>query len=301
MIWTNEERRAWLSEATAGWKGILRAARSTSAGDLLIGSYLRGEMGLGPGNVRVYGRYAIVFIIDGEGTYYDVLGMRRPIGPGDVVLVFPEIGHNYSAAEGGWSEFHIVFDGPVFNLLRSDGLLEPSEPIFHVDDLDGILARFEDMLTDEGSSDLEMVYRFAAFLTEVVSRHSSGNCGKSPQAAWLGLAINEINDRLAGPLDIEALSELVGMTYDGFRKAFRREMGVPVGQYHSQRRITTAKSLLEHTNITVKQIADNLGYVDEYHFSNRFWKQTGMRPGTYRTASKKKPDPTDHWNSENAK
>lgn len=284
MIWTNGERQRWLSEETVGWKGILTTERHSAAGGIVAATYLRWGQGIVGGGMRIFGRYALVCIIEGAGRYSDALGAKRPVVRGDVILVFPELAHNYYAMGQGWIEFHVIFTGPVFDLLRSANLLVPQAPIFHVDNVEELLIRFEEILSDDSCGSLELVYRCAAYITELISRNAGEKETLDAGAPWLRQALRAINEQLVGPLDIGEVARSVNMSYEGFRKAFRKSMGITVGQYHSNRRIEAARSLLEHTEMTVKQIADNLGFVDEYHFSNRFRKVTGERPGRYRSS-----------------
>jgi YesN/AraC family two-component response regulator len=43
-----------------------------------------------------------------------------------------------------------------------------------------------------------------------------------------------------------------------------------------------AKSLLQNTSLSAKEIAFRLGFSDEHYFSNFFKKRTGMRPVEYK-------------------
>ena len=49
-----------------------------------------------PGNpFRVLGSYAVVLLLEGQGGYEDANGFRRPVAAGDMLLLFPELGHRY--------------------------------------------------------------------------------------------------------------------------------------------------------------------------------------------------------------
>jgi AraC-like DNA-binding protein len=47
--------------------------------------------------------------------------------------------------------------------------------------------------------------------------------------------------------------------------------------------VQEAKMLLKHTNWSVSEIADSLGFADVAHFCNFFKRQTGLAPGTFRS------------------
>lgn len=76
--------------------------------------------------MRVLGSYALVYVVGGGGEYSDARGTRRQVSEGDLIWVFPDIPHAYGPARGGrWDEIYLVFDGPVFDLWRQRGLLDP--------------------------------------------------------------------------------------------------------------------------------------------------------------------------------
>ncbi|MBN2712175.1 MAG: helix-turn-helix domain-containing protein [Planctomycetes bacterium] len=56
----------------------------------------------------------------------------------------------------------------------------------------------------------------------------------------------------------------------------------------TQERIRHAQSLLEGTELMVKEIAASAGFGDPYHFNKVFKKQTGLPPGAYRSECRKK-------------
>ncbi len=53
-------------------------------------------------------------------------------------------------------------------------------------------------------------------------------------------------------------------------------------QFQILQRMQQAKKLLEQTDNTLAEIAEELGYADHYFFSRQFKQQTGMTPGNYR-------------------
>jgi AraC-like DNA-binding protein len=65
---------------------------------------------------------------------------------------------------------------------------------------------------------------------------------------------------------------------DGFRNTF----GQPVYQYITEQRLNDAHSALQETQISMKVLADNLGYSHVNHFITAFKKRYGYTPGSLR-------------------
>jgi AraC-like DNA-binding protein len=56
----------------------------------------------------------------------------------------------------------------------------------------------------------------------------------------------------------------------------------PVGGWITQKTIAEAKSLLCNSDISIKEIASRLGFVELPHFSNYFKKHANVTPVLYR-------------------
>jgi len=67
-----------------------------------------------------------------------------------------------------------------------------------------------------------------------------------------------------------------------FTRRFRRAVGSSPGEFMVLARIEQAKLLLTTTSRDVIEIADSLGYSDQYYFSRQFAQRTGYPPVAYR-------------------
>ena len=65
-------------------------------------------------------------------------------------------------------------------------------------------------------------------------------------------------------------------------KAFKDKYHVTPNQYKLNRKMEIARNMLINENISIKQIAISLGFIDQYHFSNSFKKHHKMYPSEYR-------------------
>ncbi|MCU0565662.1 MAG: AraC family transcriptional regulator [Oculatellaceae cyanobacterium Prado106] len=91
-----------------------------------------------------------------------------------------------------------------------------------------------------------------------------------------------IEDHLAEELAIETLAELVPMSQFHFARAFKSVMGEPPHRYVLQRRIERAKVLLSATRLSVAEIAYQVGFSNQSHFTAQFRKTVGATPKQFR-------------------
>ncbi len=236
--------------------------------------------------LRQYRSYAIVYFLDGTGQYRDANGFRRTIVTGDLVLVTPDLAHQYTTRPGHyWDECHISFEGPLFDLCRATGLLNESRPIIHLEPVQYWLGRMRAVIQSPSSQSISEkcaeITRLLSLLTDIfLDPDENAHATRSNAALYAAKSMLDAN--LEQELDLQQMAKDLGLTYETFRKGFRKVYGVAPAQYRAQRRMTAACHLLVTTNTTHERIAEYLGFADEFHFSKRFRQLVGMSPKEYR-------------------
>lgn len=259
-------------------KLLFRNDVATPLGRLAFGGYAhkrdRSEMK----KMRVLGSYALVYLLAGGGHYRDVNGFSQAVRAGDSMLVFPELAHRYGPTLGEkWSEIYVVFDGPAFDLWRAQGVLNPSKPVAHHAPVAHWRARLESVLAISHTA--ESVAAFLNLLTQMLAPQMES---VEKEELWLARARRMMEENLSAPLDLKLMAREVGMSQESFRKRFNVQTGVPPARYRAQKRIEAAQVLLLQTNLTLRAVADSLGFADEFHFSRRFKQLTGKTPRAFR-------------------
>ena len=89
------------------------------------------------------------------------------------------------------------------------------------------------------------------------------------------------------PPALTELAERCAMSTGHLNSIFKSVTGKTINAYCSELRLHEAQRLLENTDIKLRQLADTLGYYDQYHFCKSFKKVTGMSPSQYRQSKKK--------------
>lgn len=93
------------------------------------------------------------------------------------------------------------------------------------------------------------------------------------EPSLLYLSSNDIST-----INIPDLASVCGLSESGFRKRFKKIMGITPIEYINEMKIKKAKSLLELCELTVKQVAYETGFIDEFYFSRFYKKMTGKTP-----------------------
>ncbi|MFE0021509.1 AraC family transcriptional regulator [Amycolatopsis sp. NPDC059021] len=93
--------------------------------------------------------------------------------------------------------------------------------------------------------------------------------------------------RLTGRTDlalwsVRAYAERVGVTPGYLTEAVKAATGRTPSQLIRETRAREAKRLLARTDLTVRQVAGRVGFVDPAYFCRFFRRETGMSPGDFR-------------------
>ncbi|MDF2568371.1 MAG: hypothetical protein K0R90_1827 [Oscillospiraceae bacterium] len=128
-----------------------------------------------------------------------------------------------------------------------------------------------------------------------------------PESKYASITLN-LQEYLAKnyhkDIKLNNLNTIFSYSNDYLTKIFKEEYGITPSQYIKKLRIKNAKELLTHTEKTIGEISESIGYHDETVFFRAFKQQTGMSPGAFRTLhrfenSENKDNFYDHFIEQN--
>lgn len=265
----------------------LQSPLRTPVGEIELAGLLVNVGGIDPAAMRILRRFTLVLMVEGTGYYRDARGGKYDLQPGDVVLVFPEIAHAYGPVLGGeWTQIYFVFDGPQFQLWRAQGLLAPERPVLRLGSPDYWRRRLHDVVKGEplhsAGAPLRAMGRFLQVVTEMIATDAE-NLRQAGRDGWLEKSLRLLGERGPGGWPPpQAAAAQVGLNYENFRKRFVQLTGESPGRYQKRRRLEWACAAIYHGEASLKEIADQLGFCDVFHFSKAFKQEIGFTPSDYR-------------------
>lgn len=102
-------------------------------------------------------------------------------------------------------------------------------------------------------------------------------------AERVNTVIEYINANLHDKLDVKHLAELSHFSPYHFHRIIRVFLGESLGAYISRSRVETAAKLLRYSQLTIEEIAYNVGFETPSSFSKAFKKHFEVSPTYYRT------------------
>ncbi|MBM7073320.1 DNA-3-methyladenine glycosylase 2 family protein [Shewanella sp. 202IG2-18] len=125
----------------------------------------------------------------------------------------------------------------------------------------------------------------------------------APQSpAWLGtqttlnraIALIEEAFSTGESIDLEALSDRLGITARYLRQLFKKYLGTSPKQYIIYKKLLFAKKLLHETNLGITHIALNAGFESVRNFNHQFQTQLGLTPTQTRTRTQNEAASTEN-------
>lgn len=119
---------------------------------------------------------------------------------------------------------------------------------------------------------------FLLTLLESIARDVK-NQALSQKERQMKRALDLLSD--GGDLSVAQIARSLGVSESGFRSLFRKAYGTSPSRYRMELRINRAKYLLESTEMTMRDIAETLGFYDEAYFCRCFRQHVGVSPRKY--------------------
>jgi AraC family transcriptional regulator len=91
-----------------------------------------------------------------------------------------------------------------------------------------------------------------------------------------------IQDNLDQTLSLDDLAKVAQITPNYFISLFQQSTGMTPHKYVLHQRVEYAKELLTHSKLSLCEIADKCGFLDQCQFTTTFRRHMGVTPGQYK-------------------
>jgi len=93
---------------------------------------------------------------------------------------------------------------------------------------------------------------------------------------------SHIRENISRDLPVAELAQLVGISQYYFSKLFKMSTGTTPHQYVMRQRVERAQECLRETRTALAEVASQVGFETQSHFTSVFRKLVGVTPYTYR-------------------
>lgn len=233
--------------------------------------------------------YELEFVYSGQAVQV-INGTAYETNPGMSVLLTPADFHSYRLIPGKkpLEIFNVKFSDLILpeqiraELCTLKGTLicsnEKIRPI-----LDNILEEYQ--RNDHGRDQFIRAGITQLCILLLRSGRDSGILTGSMDigtSASIQQAVLYIRNHYRGPITVEEVAKVVHLTPNYFSEYFKKQTGIKFSSYVQKMRLEFAASLLQMSDLSVKQVADASGFNSAAYFSNAFKENFGISPEQFR-------------------
>ncbi|WP_422661133.1 AraC family transcriptional regulator [Paenibacillus sp. EC2-1] len=242
---------------------------------------------IGPRRIR---QYQFQYVIAGAATYR-IENRHYETKKGDLILHFPNEEHEVKTIKG----LPYICVSIVFHFGQTPFPLEELLPRIHY------LGNFENTSLESNLTAIPAEYhqperlhrlRSQSLLMEVIytilssqknnhkiaapSEHTEAGNKNKRRHANLVLLKNYVKDHFAENISYEELEKLSGWTKNYIILRFKKTYNITPMQFQIQLRIERAKELAIQSNLSITEIAHQIGYADVHTFGKIFKRKSGL-------------------------
>jgi len=172
-------------------------------------------------------------------------------------------------------------------LLKTRHLITQSDNIYCVGSVNSIAdlmvhiveewfgSRIARAIENQFSPEIRRSFGAAAYQKEADSSHPDETVVQAQQ--WL-------QDNLQNSISMPQLANKMSLSGRTLNRRFKRATGLSPLAYLQSLRVAAAKELLRHSNLSISEVAWQVGLQDVSYFSQLFRRHSGMSPLRYREA-----------------
>ena len=215
-------------------------------------------------------------------------GMLRLLAPGESVTVTKRSRLEEIVIEIPGARFRQLFsNGKVLSGSSRTCLMEPiTSPSLQVEGLCRSFLSASDLTDQHRQLFVDgLAYSLLAILLSAQQKKPESAlhfCKGRLTDAELMRCLDFADSRLAERLDLGDWANVLGMSTSEFARRFQQKTGVAPYAWFMNWRIDRAKQLLRQPNLSVVEVALEVGFCSQSHFTEAFRRRVGLSPGRWR-------------------
>jgi AraC-like DNA-binding protein len=222
----------------------------------------------------------IELVTKGKG-YLDTPNGQLECPTNSIYFLHKGLDHAYwSDLDDLWTKEFFICQGPLIDYLLKAYRMENVFIIEDCGELRDYMRQFA-LLEDGLDSHFKAAVIFHRFLQELYLK----KYGKPKDSKTVKPVIElkrKLDAHIEEKADLEKICNGLGFSKAYMIRLFKQHTGDSPYDYLMNKRMESAKILLQHSTLSIKEIAERFCFSDQYYFSNYFKKHTGISPTGFR-------------------
>lgn len=232
-------------------------------------------------------QYLIHYIIDGKGSY-TVNNKTYNLNKNQGFLIWPNVTTYYEADKNTpWTYMWVGFNGVKAETYLNYANLNEENLIFEYSKDDCLKNYISEMLKSreiDYSNELKLEGLLYFFMSKLVETRKDIFHEKSYKSAELYLekSIEFIENNYSNNIKINDIANYIGINRSYLTHIFKKNINMSPQEFLVNLKIDKACTLLQNTDLSIKVVANSVGYSDPLTFSKIFKKINGESPKNYK-------------------
>lgn len=230
--------------------------------------------------------HLILFCIDGQGTV-EANGVKYRLSQNQIVFLPKHTSHTYKADNNKpWSIYWAHIDGHLFDEFMDIIGVTVDNLMISLTSPQAVTAEFVSLIDSRylgyqlnrffvASNILKKILSLISLQKPIVNITAERHFNEHSINAYLEENIETL-------LTLDDMADYFGLSKFYFAKKFQQLMLKSPIKYFLEMKVQYACKLLDSTNMNIKNIANTVGYEDQYYFSRLFKSTMGLSPTQYR-------------------
>jgi len=243
---------------------------------------------------RVLPEYQVILLTAGAGVFQSDGTELCDLHAGEVVLLFPGVWHRYRPCpDTGWTSYWVGLGGEFMENAVKHGFMSPERPVVAPQDLNALevaFRHFHSAMTADTVDNplslsalaLETLAQVCAPLGHDAAEPSTAPFQKNVHDRIVAEALRIIWSRDDVSMNVADVAALLPVSRRSLERRFQQILGRTVLEEITRCRVERVRSLLEETDMPLKQLAKLVGFSSPETLAKAFNRQVGQTPSAYR-------------------
>lgn len=229
--------------------------------------------------------YIEIFVVTKGKLVNRINNVEYNMKAGDVCVMFPNDYHMHYSNSNDTCELlnitcKISLASPIIETLHKKDIFISKSDLFFLNKIQfNTVLSFKSQLLAIPNNYEPLVYALFSYLIGLFYQTQKTD---PSIPSWLHAFLTKIDTVDFATMKINELYKLSGYSQSILSINFKKYFGVTLVQYINKRKIEYARNLLRRTNLSILDIAMDLGFFSVSHFNHLFKKETGLTPSQYR-------------------
>lgn len=230
------------------------------------------------------------FVIDGKGEYWNLDTQKKyTIDKNKGFFMTPDTIGTYTAdSEEPWSYLWIEFDGIKAAPFLKEAGINTKNPVFQLKNqlfLPNIVEPLETMIQYSHKHETFILAQLYLLMDHIISFSSSATSIRPSDLTnfYIREAIQLIQNHPQHNPTVEELANVCHLNKNYLTRLFSQELGVTPIKFIINYRLNDACQQLASTTKSIAEIAQSVGYTNQFNFSTALKKEKGLTPFEWRS------------------